>query len=128
MASKSIYYRGFSSFEFPKSGSFSLTEVELVKLDILNHIFTRKGERMMMPNYGTTIPDLAFEPLDELLVETVSDELEQVFDADPRVEVITMNVIPLPDQNILIISADLYYVELDAVDNLELNIAAGGNV
>ena len=54
-------YRGYSSYEYQNKKTFSVTDVELVKLDLLNHIFTRKGDRVMMPNFGTRIPDLAFE-------------------------------------------------------------------
>ena len=58
-------YKGYSSFEFQARDTFLLTDVELVKLDLLNHIFTRRGERVKMAQFGTRIPDLAFEPLDQ---------------------------------------------------------------
>ena len=121
-------YKGFSSFEYQKTKTFSLTDIELVKLDLLNHIFTRRGERLMMPNFGTGIPNLVFEPLDAGTLETLEDELRRVFDFDPRVEVLRLDVQPAtdgtgnPNENAVTASARLLFVELNIVDNFDLNI------
>lgn len=115
-------YRGFSSQVFDLNKSFSVYDVELVKIDLLNHIYTRKGERVMMPNFGTIIPDLVFEPLDEETIDTLHDELMRVFDYDPRVEVINLTVTPLPDYNTVMASATLRYIELNIVDQMDINI------
>ena len=92
-------YKGYSSFEFQKNKSFKLTDVDLVKLDLLNHIFTRKGERVMMPDFGTIIPDLVFDPLDSETLTTIEDELRSVFDYDPRVSLVQLTLEPLYDEN-----------------------------
>lgn len=119
-------YRGYSSFEYEKNKTFSLTDVELVKMDILNHIFTRRGERVMMPTYGTRIPDLAFEPLDEITLGILREDLETVINFDPRVELLQMSVIPDYDSNRVVASARMLYIELNVIDNLNLNILFEG--
>ena len=115
-------YKGYSSFEFQASKEFAVTDVELVKRDLLNHIFTRKGSRVMMPTFGTVIPDLVFEPIDSTTTEILEDELRTVFDFDPRVEIVSFNLLVQEDQQTITASAELFYVELDIVDNFELNI------
>lgn len=115
-------YRGFSSFEFESKKTFKLNDIELVKMDLLNHIFTRRGERVMMPKFGTIIPDLVFEPLDEGTMNTLEDELRYVFNYDPRVSLLNLTLSPKYDQNLVQASATLLYVELNMIDNLELNI------
>ena len=115
-------YKGYSSFEFQKSKSFAIYDIELVKLDLLNHIFTTRGSRVMMPTYGTIIPMLVFEPLDEEVLSTIEDELRDVFDADPRVELVTLQITPYIDENRVEASATLNYVELEITDQFELNI------
>jgi phage baseplate assembly protein W len=119
---KTGLYKGFSSFEFERTKSFKLNDIELVKLDLLNHIFTRRGERVMMPTFGTMIPDMIFEPLDGSTLSTIDDELRMVFNYDPRVELMNLTIVPNYDQNSIVASATLLYVELDMIDNLELNI------
>ena len=120
-------YRGHSSYEYQNNKSFSLTDIELVKLDLLNHIFTRKGERVMMPNFGTRIPDLAFEPLDNYTLSILDEDLRAVFAFDPRVELMALNIIPIPDSNTIIASAKLLYVELNMQGSLDINITFEGS-
>lgn len=120
-------YRGYSSYEYEKNKTFKITDLELVKLDLLNHIFTRRGERVMMPTFGTRIPDMAFEPLDQITVDIIRNDLLAVFNFDPRVEVLDLSVLPNYDTNSVVASARLLYVELNMVDTLDLNIVFEGN-
>lgn len=122
MVTRQGLYRGYSSFEFEATGSFKIVDVELVKLDILNHIFTRRGERVHQPTFGTIIPDLVFEPLDEETLDSLESELRFVFDYDPRVELLDLQIIPAEDENSVTASARLLYVELDTEDLMNLNI------
>lgn len=115
-------YRGFSSFEFQKHKSFKLRDIELVKMDLLNHIFTKRGERVMMPNFGTVIPELVFEPLTNELVDLMTEEVARVINFDPRVELLDIEAQPDFDTGSVTVSAKTLYVELNLVDNLELNI------
>ena len=90
-------YKGFSSFEFQRKKTFSITDIELVKLDLLNHIFTIRGSRVMMPKFGSIIPELAFEPLDEETLDILQEDLTNVINFDPRVELIDLTVVPFYD-------------------------------
>lgn len=115
-------YKGYSSFEFQRRKTFKIRDLELVKMDLLNHIFTKPGERVMMPRFGTVIPELAFEPLDTQTVALVQEEVIRVIDYDPRVEMINIEVRPDYDRNSLYVGAQVFYIELGLTDNLELNI------
>lgn len=121
MAKKNIY-KGFSSINFEINKSFKIFDIDVVKTDLLNHIFTRRGDRVMMPNFGTTIPDLVFEPIDEITLQTIREELNLVFNYDPRIELLKMNITPKPDENSITVDALLKYIELEKVDNLNFNI------
>ena len=120
-------YKGYSSFEFQARDTFLLTDVELVKLDLLNHIFTRRGERVKMAQFGTRIPDLAFEPLDQETLDILYEDLDMVFKFDPRVEAENITITPNYDENSVEARARLRYIELAVVDTLDLNITVGQN-
>lgn len=122
MAKNINVYKGYSSFEFQRNKSLRLTDIELVKMDLLNHIFTKRGNRVMMPNFGSIIPDLAFEQLDGDLVDEVYAELLTIFDFDPRVNIIELLVTPDFENNSIYAVAKLFYVELNVADDFELNI------
>ena len=116
-------YKGFSTFEFEANKTFELNDIELVKLDLLNHIFTRKGSRVMMPTFGTIVPDLIFEPLDEFTTEALEEELRTVIAFDPRVRLLSFDMNVNPDQYAVDVSIRLFYIELELTDNFELNIS-----
>lgn len=126
MATRGLY-RGYSSYEYQANKTFSISDVELVKLDILNHIFTRKGERVMMPNFGTRIPDLAFEPMDGITLAILEEDLRAVVSFDPRVSLLNLLITPMPDTNTIIASMRLLYVELNIEGNLDINITFEGS-
>lgn len=116
-------YRGFStsSYLFNKQ-SLRTSDVDVVKRDLYNHIYTRRGERRMMESFGTTIPDLLFEQLDEETVAEVRQQLEYVFNYDPRVILLELNVFGVPELKGIIASAVLQYVELNVIDRLDLHL------
>ena len=115
-------YRGFSTFDWKTRRTFELNNIELVKRDILTHIFTEKGERVMMPNFGTRIPTLAFEPNDEHSRRIVEEDLREVFNYDPRVELINLSVVTIPDNNAMVAIADLLYIEFNVRDVLRIEV------
>lgn len=118
-----VIYKGFSTANWIKNKTFALNDIELVKRDLLNHIYTIKGERVMMPNFGTRIPVLAFEPNDEQTRQIVEDDLRSVFEYDPRVKLLSLNVMSMPDNNAILALADLLYIEFNVTDVLRIEVA-----
>jgi phage baseplate assembly protein W len=119
-----VLYRGFSTAA-DSAKSFKTADFETVKRDLLNHIWTIPGERVMQPDFGTRIPLLAFEPLDEVTLKIVEDDLKKVFSYDPRVELIDLAVVALPDNNAIGAFADLRYIELNTTETLKLEFPTG---
>jgi phage baseplate assembly protein W len=82
---------GYSSVD-RKFGNFTLKDVELAKRDLLNHFYTRKGERLGEPEFGSIIQDMVFEPLDDRTVNAVEDDVRDVVANDPRWILNTLNI------------------------------------
>lgn len=119
-------YKGFSFFRYQYDKSIVATDIALVKTDLFNHIFTKKGSRIKMPNFGTTIPDMLFEPLTEDLLLDLQSQLEYVFKYDPRVEIVSLNIYPFYDTQSVYAVADLNYKELNVTDRFDLNLEFEG--
>lgn len=116
-------YKGFSSFQFEYNKSFTLLDVAIVKRDLLNHFFTRLGERVMMPQFGIRIPILLMEPLDDNTLDIIYQDTASVIDFDPRVELIgDISVIPDYDNSKVTVSAFLNYIELNLQDQFDINL------
>ncbi len=63
--------------------------INLIKDSIKQILTTRKGERVMLRNFGSNLHKLIFEPSDELLEELVRVEVEEVIkEWEPRVEIV----------------------------------------
>jgi len=118
-------YRGFSSFEFQRAKRFNISDVELVKLDLLNHLLTRRGERVMMPNFGTIIPDLLFEPMGDETEDQIRDAVTEVIEYDPRVKMLGLEVRSYRDVSVIIAVATIQYIELNVVDKMDFNLQFG---
>jgi phage baseplate assembly protein W len=88
----------------------------------MNHIFTEKGERVMMPGFGTRIPLLTFEPCDEKTKAVVTQDLTEVFNSDPRVELISLNVYALPSNNAIIANCTLLFIEFEVQGELNIHV------
>jgi phage baseplate assembly protein W len=102
--------------------NFSIIDVDLVNRDLLNHIYTRPGERVMMPTFGTIIPDLVFEPLDDNTISLVEEEVLKVVTYDPRVNLINMTTVPDYDTQSISVVVTLLYIELNITQNLNIHI------
>lgn len=121
-----LHYHGFSSNQWVENRQFGLSNIDVVKQDLLNHIYTSKGERVMMPNWGTRIPTLVFEPNDEITRQIVYDDVKFVIDYDPRVQLIDLKVLSLPDNNAIVALADVFYIEFKVKDVLHIEVQTGG--
>lgn len=115
-------YRGFSLHQFRVNQTTKLTDIELVKLNLLTHIYTRKGERLMMSTFGTRIPDLIYEQMTPEVVQLITEDLNYVFAYDPRIQLLDLQVVPYWNEGVVLASARIKYLEFDIVEGMEINI------
>lgn len=96
-------YIGFSTIGklFPP---FTLSDIELVKQDLLNEFNTRLGERAMQPQFGTIIYDILMNPIDEFSIEAIKDDAVRIVKKDPRVQLANVVVKSYDDAVLLDIS------------------------
>lgn len=89
--SVSQIYKGFSTID-PKNTSSKLYDFELIKQNILNHFNTKKGSRVMNPEFGTIIWDLIMEPLTEDNKNLLVDDIKTICNFDPRAYPLKINI------------------------------------
>ena len=115
-------FRGFSTVGTPKP-SYSLRDIELVKRDLLNHFYTRKGERVMLPNFGSNIQDYIFEPMVDHILEDLRADVLDVISQEPRVEFIDMKV--TESGHLVKLEIELLFKPGDIADILYLEFIEG---
>ena len=104
------------------SSNLTLTDIQLVEQNLINNIFTRKGERIRQSKFGTSIPDLIYEPMDTTTINKIESEIKAVIAYDPRVALRFIKTTPNYDTHSVLVSASLYYVEMNITNGFELNI------
>jgi phage baseplate assembly protein W len=67
---------------------YTLTDAELIKRDLLNQFYTKLGERVMRPNYGSIIWDLLMDPSTPDLDRRVQKDIEKIIGSEPRAELL----------------------------------------
>lgn len=117
------FYKGFSTRNYAKTGQgFALYNVQLIEEDLMNELFTIRGERLKMPTFGTRIPLMVMELNDEESMGILKEDVETVIAHDPRVELEALDVITNVDRNSVVIVAKVHYLEFLVTKDLFIEV------
>jgi phage baseplate assembly protein W len=109
------YFVGFNTVG-QLNPPYSLTNIDLVKRDILNQFATPMGSRVMLPGFGTNIYNYLFDPFDEYTKNAIIEDAVRVVQSDPRVQFVSIDV--FQKDQALTIALILLFVPESVTDNL----------
>lgn len=89
-ATTTFTYKGFNSKL--KENGYKQYDIDLVKQDLINHFYIRKGEKLENPRFGTIIWDMLFEQFSEETKKLIAADVEQIINYDPRITVDSVTV------------------------------------
>ena len=124
VSSSAFKYKGFNSKE--TKNNFKSYDIDLVKQDLLNHFYIRKGEKLENPNFGTIIWDILFDQFTPDLKDLISKDVEQIINYDPRIAV-TAITIDTTDQGIRI-EADIVYLPFNISERMTFDFDRTNNI
>ena len=102
-----VTFIGFSTFG-KRTGTTTLQDKELAKRDLLNHFYTRRGERLGEPEFGSILPELVFEQFDQFVINAADEDVKTIINTDPRWELIDYRIDS--DNQTLTIEVQLRYI------------------
>ena len=111
-----IMYRGFSTVG--RNRKFRLTDFELIKQDLINNFYIRKGEKLMKPDFGTIIWNVIHEPLTEDLKSVIVSDIKAIASYDPRLSI--DNVVITEYEQGIQVELELRYVLTDPTNVMNL--------
>lgn len=120
----SFAYKGFSSKETTKN--FKLYDIDLVKQDIINHFYIRKGEKLENPEFGTVIWDMIFENFTEDVKTIIAKDVEDIVNYDPRV-VVNEVQIDSTDQGIRV-QASVTYIPFNVNERMTFDFDKNSSI
>ena len=113
----SQFYVGYSTVNLSTTNT-RLYDFDLIKQDILNQFNTRKGERVMNPEFGTIIWNVIYEPFTADIKQAISDDVNRICSSDPRVVPLQIN---LNEQEYgILLEVSLQYAGTDQSSNMSL--------
>jgi len=110
-------FKGYSTVG-KEWGNFKIYDIELAKRDLLNEIYTRRGERLMSPEYGCVVWDVLFDPLTYELIDYIREDILRIVSRDPRLELNTLDVTENVDLQTLTVKVILNYVPTATITEL----------
>ena len=118
-------FKGYSTVD-KTWGNFKLYDIDLAKRDLLNEFYTRKGERLMSPQFGSIVWDMLFNPLTDEVVEVIRADCLRIVTKDPRLALLNIDVID--NEHTIIVTISLRYIptatETDLVAVFNRNLTA----
>ena len=110
-------YVGFSTVN-RDFDSNTLYDYELARTDLLNAFYIKKGEKLELPDYGTIVWDLLFEPFTSDLSKSVEEDVLEVVGRDPRWRLDTLRI--QQQEFGLNISLEITYIPYNIGESLSL--------
>lgn len=122
---KKKIYRGFSTVD-NSFGNYKLYDIDLIRQDILNQFNIRKGERVMIPEFGTIVWNALFEPLTDELKFTLAKDIERIVNSEPRVKAEKISVTEY--QQGLQFDIELIYLDYNIAEQIGLKFDQSGQL
>ena len=110
---------GYTTIDQPYTSS-NLSDIDLAKRDLLNHFHIRKGEKWTDPEFGCDLPLYIFQPLDDITMDAIKEEVYSVVNYDPWFTVNDTNIIVNQDAHYVAINVKLTYVPTTTAIDLQI--------
>lgn len=142
MADKRFIGSQYPIINTPRGLIAQNSDVDQIKADLLQLLLTNPGERVMLPEYGTPLRKLLFEPNDETLAQQARLMIaNSIHKWEPRIAIKAIEVSSRVDDNILntldtkeekegILSIMILFVDptnISVVEELKLEVPLGGS-
>lgn|SRR5574343_134198 len=108
------------------SKKFTLNDIMLVKQDIVNHFHIRQGEKLENPEFGCIIWDLLFDQLTDNLRDLIAQNVTEIINYDPRVNV--QNVTVSQSEHGIIVDCTLTYIQYNISESLTFNFDSRNSI
>ena len=118
-------YRGFSTVNQNTEG-YALYDFELIKQDIINHFHIRQGEKLSDPSFGTIIWDMLFEPFTNNVKEAIIQNVTEIINYDPRVQV--EEIIVDTYESGITVDCTLSYIPYNISEQLQFKFDQAANI
>jgi phage baseplate assembly protein W len=110
-------FKGFNTINQVKK--FSMTDVDLIKRDLLNALLIREGQLPGRPEVGTNLWNYIFDPNDEYTTSKIEKEITRIIELDSRLELLQIRA--TATHNIIRANVEINILPNASVENFYIN-------
>ena len=104
-------------------------DIEAIKNSIRNIFTTRKGQKILNPEFGSSLEQYLFEPVNQIYGRAIGQEIyDSIVTYEPRVDVTKVKVDPYPDEYAYKISVAYNFIEIKKESLLTIFAKQGGEI
>ena len=97
-------------------------DTNAIRNSLYNIFTTRKGQKLLSPNFGGSLDQYLFENISNVKAQILGNSIvESVEQYEPRVEVVNVQVKPMPDDNQYYVVFVYRVLNIGKVDKFEIN-------
>ena len=116
-------YKGFSTVG--RTNKFTVTDLDLVKQDLLNAFNTRRGTRVMQPQEGCIVWEKLFDPITDTAKSEIIYDITRICQRDPRISLNKINLVER--DNSLEFQLEITYLPEDKTQTMVVWFDAGSS-
>lgn len=104
-------------------------DVNAIRNSIKNIFTTKKGQKIYDPLFGSSLDQHLFEKVDDFYAKLIGKQiLNNIETYEPRIEILKIFVLPIPDQNEYNITIYYTFLKLKKEQTLKLKILNNGEI
>jgi hypothetical protein len=104
-------------------------DILAVKNSFKNIFTTKKGEKILAPEFGCNLEQYLFEPITEIYGRIIAEDiLNSIQKFEPRIEVEKINVITKPDENLYEITVSYRFLQIKKQSSINILALQGGEI
>jgi uncharacterized protein len=105
------------------------TDVQAISNSIRNIFTTKKGQKILNPDFGSSLDQYLFSPITDTNAKTIANEILRTVETyEPRIKISRINAVPVYDRNAYYISIFYTLLELNKESTLNMIAQQGGQV
>lgn len=104
-------------------------DIQAISNSLKNIFTTKKGQKILNPEFGSSLDQYLFSPITETNAKTIANEILRTVDTyEPRIKISKINVIPVYDRNSYYITIYYTLLELNKESNINMIAQQGGQL
>jgi len=104
-------------------GFVELTDEECILNGIKNIFRWKRGERIILPEFGDPLSQYLYEPINDLTAKNIASDINVAIQKwEPRAKIININVTPDTDNNTYYLELTFYIPTISTNKSLKFNL------